>query len=231
MSTEERLDRLRTAPPKTKCRYVAVPEKTGFHRGDSVGGWRFWQYFPKNGKLLEQWMRSELFESAQGHSQKLHRDYLARNPEIIERDKARFKLKEADQARRAKRREYRARPEVAFRSKVQSQQWKSSHRDHIRELHRIYRTTHKGVVNYNNNKRFHLLREGKFSEKYNAELVRCFYDQASRVTCCTGIPHHVDHVIPIARGGMHVQTNLQVVTAAYNIKKGSKPLFERVAIA
>jgi len=38
----------------------------------------------------------------------------------------------------------------------------------------------------------------------------------------TGILHEVDHIKPIAAGGLHCQTNLQVLTKAENMKKGSK---------
>lgn len=38
----------------------------------------------------------------------------------------------------------------------------------------------------------------------------------------TGIKHHVDHIHPISKGGLHVPWNLQILTAEENIKKGAK---------
>lgn len=38
----------------------------------------------------------------------------------------------------------------------------------------------------------------------------------------TKIPHHVDHIVPLAKGGKHVVANLQILTAKANISKGAK---------
>lgn len=47
------------------------------------------------------------------------------------------------------------------------------------------------------------------------------YAEARRLTTETGIPHHVDHIVPIKHGGLHCPTNLQVLTRAENLKKGA----------
>jgi 5-methylcytosine-specific restriction endonuclease McrA len=40
----------------------------------------------------------------------------------------------------------------------------------------------------------------------------------------TGIQYHVDHIIPICKGGKHHQDNLQILTGTENLKKGTKIL-------
>ncbi len=40
------------------------------------------------------------------------------------------------------------------------------------------------------------------------------------MTSETGIPHEVDHIIPISKGGLHHQDNLQILTQQENRKKG-----------
>ncbi|MCZ2412912.1 MAG: hypothetical protein LC136_01425 [Burkholderiales bacterium] len=59
----------------------------------------------------------------------------------------------------------------------------------------------------------------------DAVAIAAFYEQAVRLSRCTGIPHHVDHVVPL-RGrkvsGLHVPLNLRVIPAALNIRKGNR---------
>lgn len=55
-------------------------------------------------------------------------------------------------------------------------------------------------------------------------IITCFYEMSRRLTKCTAIPHHVDHVVPLAKGGLHKPSNLQVLTASANIRKGDKLL-------
>ena len=63
-------------------------------------------------------------------------------------------------------------------------------------------------------------RGGSASDIYDLELCIPFYAEARRLSRETGVLHHVDHITPIAKGGLHCQTNLQVLTALENIQKG-----------
>ena len=54
------------------------------------------------------------------------------------------------------------------------------------------------------------------------EQIRLIYEECYRITQETGIPHHVDHIIPLALGGLHHPSNLQILTAKENLKKGCK---------
>lgn len=59
----------------------------------------------------------------------------------------------------------------------------------------------------------------------NREMIVTMYKEARALSLTTGIKHHVDHVIPL-RGklvsGLHVETNLRVITASENQHKHNR---------
>lgn len=59
----------------------------------------------------------------------------------------------------------------------------------------------------------------------NEAAIRAIYAEARRLTLATGVSHHVDHEIPLQGAlvsGLHVETNLQILTGAENVAKRNK---------
>lgn len=48
------------------------------------------------------------------------------------------------------------------------------------------------------------------------------YEEAKAVTDMTGLPHHVDHIFPISKGGAHAPWNLRVLLGSLNCAKQDK---------
>jgi len=49
-----------------------------------------------------------------------------------------------------------------------------------------------------------------------------FYETRYYLTESTGVMHHVDHIVPVSKKGLHHPDNLQVLTATENRRKGAK---------
>lgn len=61
------------------------------------------------------------------------------------------------------------------------------------------------------------------SSQHITEL-QSFYKEAQRLSKETGIPHHVDHIVPVNGHnicGLHVPWNLQILTAEENLRKSN----------
>ncbi len=58
--------------------------------------------------------------------------------------------------------------------------------------------------------------------EYEKRVVTGFYADAKRLSDSWGIKWHVDHIMPISRGGKHHPSNLQVIPAIANLRKGNK---------
>ena len=61
-----------------------------------------------------------------------------------------------------------------------------------------------------------------FDETADYQRINEIYCEAKRLTEETNIPHEVDHIIPISKGGKHHEDNLQIITMRENRKKHTK---------
>jgi hypothetical protein len=58
----------------------------------------------------------------------------------------------------------------------------------------------------------------------NKQVIKNIYSTAKKLTEQTNIKHHVDHIIPVRHPlvcGLHVESNLRIISATENIEKSN----------
>lgn len=61
---------------------------------------------------------------------------------------------------------------------------------------------------------------GQAPGKYDVGALLCHYDYKCRYCQCEVPPYHIDHVVPIAKGGTNDLDNLAILCPTCNMKKG-----------
>lgn len=61
-------------------------------------------------------------------------------------------------------------------------------------------------------------------EGANKGIIGTIFSASRRISRCTGIKFHVDHVVALKNGGAHHQNNLRVIPAKLNLRKGSRSI-------
>jgi 5-methylcytosine-specific restriction endonuclease McrA len=59
-------------------------------------------------------------------------------------------------------------------------------------------------------------------EDYDRLGVLAMYNLSQKISKLTGVQMHVDHIVPLALGGKHDVTNLQLLAGVLNVSKGIK---------
>lgn len=110
--------------------------------------------------------------------------------------------------------------------------WRKRNLDKVRARYSIYCKNNRAKLNAKGAKR----RAKKHSAtppwltEQHFKKIKDFYFKAEKMTLDTGVPHEVDHIVPLQGKnvcGLHVPWNLQVITASENCKKGIKLIGEK----
>jgi 5-methylcytosine-specific restriction endonuclease McrA len=65
-------------------------------------------------------------------------------------------------------------------------------------------------------------RKDAVPEDYDRSGVLAMYNLSQKISKLTGVQMHVDHIVPLALGGKHNVTNLQLLAGILNVSKGIK---------
>lgn len=109
-----------------------------------------------------------------------------------------------------------------YRTKEKQQKNREKRRETIRENNKRYSQTEKGKISScvsASNRRARV--RNQIPDTADFEKIRQIYAECRKISDETGIPHEVDHIIPIAKGGFHHQDNLQIITQEQNRRKGA----------
>jgi hypothetical protein len=127
----------------------------------------------------------------------------------------------------------------AARNRQKAAEYREKHRDAVRKAarERYYKNPEKYIkanAEYCANRRGkrsfdHSMsrskKRGNLASWADFEKILLFYERAHQMTKKTGVLHHVDHVIPVhgeTVSGLHVETNLQILTIYENGRKGAR---------
>jgi hypothetical protein len=194
--------------------------KCGMVRED---GKRFWHYYTRNGVVKQHWVSAEKFDSYYAIQLKLQeKRKQAKIAKYGIRTKVKDPAKNTKEYRQQKNREYRAKNIEHMRFLKNS--WRERNREKARAMVRKYfqRYPEKRLETRNRRR----AREQTGVATFRDPLMTGLYFMAKRVSRCTGIKWHVDHVLPLRQGGLHIRSNMQLLPSYWNKKKGAKINFK-----
>lgn len=195
----------------------------------------FWRYC-KTGTNGEWWLPPDKFEELKIRDRAITDAYRKRNPEAVKAAHKRWctnnpeKKKASDARCRAKNSERvritnllwrRANPERARQTRAD---WAKRNPEKTKLSGRKWRQNNLHVICAKQARRRALLRS-KLESSHDLRIERTLYTSAKRISDCLKTPHHVDHILPLASGGPHHHTNLQVLPASWNLKKNCRAYY------
>lgn len=158
----------------------------------------------------------------------------AKASEKASQDKYRFSQKGKDTRRRyntsergkechkKSRMKFRVNNPLRYKERKKKNYTKYHTTEKFREACKRYYRSEKGRASHNSNFAKRKQRMKCNLTKEERQAIRLIYEECQRISKETGILHHVDHVVPLALGGLHHPSNLQILTAEANLKKGIK---------
>ena len=112
--------------------------------------------------------------------------------------------------------------------------WRENNRDRASQTTKAYRAKNIERVRLNDimhSSKRRALKTQCVPSWADLNAIRSIYAECQKVTMETGIEHHVDHIIPLKGRnvtGLHVESNLRIITKSENCRKSNKLIEEIV---
>ena len=161
-------------------------------------------YYEKNKEKIQARSKAWAIENRE-KSNASKREYELRNLEEIRKTRKKYREKNKEK--------------IQARSKA----WYEANKQKIKEYGQAYRKANKDK----RTKLEAIRRALKFRAtirltELDKFVINEMYSLAQLRTEQTGFLWHVDHIVPLTKGGLHKPTNLQVVPASWNQSKGNR---------
>lgn len=152
------------------------------------------------------------------------RRWIEENKEYNSHRKIKWAKENEERKKQADRRYYYKNAEkIAKTTKI----YREKNKERIKERYNIYRKENSAKINALNAKRHaaKMKRTPKWLTKEDKDLIESIYREAHAKTKQEGIHYHVDHIYPLQGktvSGLHVPSNLQILSAKENISKNNR---------
>lgn len=180
-----------------------------------------------NKRVHEEWFTKDRLNAMTSYCNKYNKSEAGKATRIrhrkTEKGRATYLKHETSEKGKARR----ARNSVKYREgetyKARISQYTKSKK--FKDGQKKYRSSDKGkVANQNKSSRRRAIKKKAsanltFTEE---QLIKQYYNHSVRLKNKLGIEFHVDHIVPLSRGGLHHPSNLQVVPARWNIRKHNR---------